>query len=285
MTGSSFVQAYANKSQREWEEAALRMAAEGGAVEWPLVAVTGRAKDGRSVTFRTTSDYFAVGTPEDALRLPLSAPAAQALADQKGMFLPTPLMVHLTWKTAAKVEPRPQWPNRGPNILQYAEHNRIIRDQFRSAQIAPIAGRLVSGHKKDVVIGKLVVPGKVVIFGWYSEKGIPGLAAPGDRIQPRSNVHEAMYADYSHGIRLVSPTVTVEGEEKSFVDVMADPILSSALSDEGPLRPDKLRYETGFPKAEPVAFFQGFPYFPGRGILELGVNALIFASRGGKVAV
>ena len=38
--------------------------------------------------------------------------------------------------------------------------------------------RLTSGQKKDVVVGQLVKPGKVVIYGWHRPDGTP--------IQPRT---------------------------------------------------------------------------------------------------
>jgi len=70
-------------------------------------------------------------------------------------------------------------------------------------------------------------PGRIAIYGWHRLNGAP--------IQPLSTVHGACYADYSHGIRLVSETVTVDGQSRSAYDVLQDPVLSRALSDEGPI--------------------------------------------------
>jgi hypothetical protein len=50
-----------------------------------------------------------------------------------------------------------------------------------------------------------------------------------------STVHGARYADYSHGVRLISTVVYVDGRPMSIFDVLADSQLSRALSDEGPL--------------------------------------------------
>ena len=88
---------------------------------------------------------------------------------------------------------------------------------------------LVSGHKKDVVMTNLLAanPGRIAIFGWHRLNGAP--------IQPLSTVHGACYADYSHGIRLVSETVLVEGERRSIYDVLQDPVLARVLNDEGPM--------------------------------------------------
>jgi hypothetical protein len=88
---------------------------------------------------------------------------------------------------------------------------------------------LVSGHKKDVVVTNLLTgnPDRIAIYGWQRLNGAP--------IQPLSTVHGACYADYSHGIRLVSETVLVNGEARSVYDVLQDPVLSRLLSDEGPI--------------------------------------------------
>ena len=48
-------------------------------------------------------------------------------------------------------------------------------------------------------------------------------------------MHGARYADYSHGIRLVSDIVYVNGVRRSMAEVLADPQLAGLLSDEGPL--------------------------------------------------
>jgi hypothetical protein len=48
-------------------------------------------------------------------------------------------------------------------------------------------------------------------------------------------VHGAGYADYSHGIRLVSQKVLMDGKLLSIFDVLKDPELASLLSDEGPM--------------------------------------------------
>jgi hypothetical protein len=70
-------------------------------------------------------------------------------------------------------------------------------------------------------------PGRVAIYGWHRGVGAP--------IQPLSTVHGARYADYSHGVRLVSNMVFVNGQRRSIFDVLADSRLAALLSDEGPL--------------------------------------------------
>jgi hypothetical protein len=57
-------------------------------------------------------------------------------------------------------------------------------------------------------------------------------------------VHGARYADYSHGVRLVSDVVYVDGEPRSMAEVLADPQLASVVSEDGPM-PELARFVTG----------------------------------------
>ncbi|MDE3029032.1 MAG: hypothetical protein KGH84_11600, partial [Paracoccaceae bacterium] len=70
-------------------------------------------------------------------------------------------------------------------------------------------------------------PGKVAIYGWQRTNGLP--------IQPLSTVHGAFYADYSHGIRLVSNTAFVNGKPHPLSDIFQDSGLAQIISAEGPI--------------------------------------------------
>ena len=48
-------------------------------------------------------------------------------------------------------------------------------------------------------------------------------------------MHGAGYADYSHGVRLVSAIAYVNGQPRSLLDVLQDPWLAGIVSDEGPI--------------------------------------------------
>ncbi len=104
----------------------------------------------------------------------------------------------------------------------------MIKEQ-RVALGCPL-GALISGHKKDVVLTNRLseILGRVAIYGWHRLSGIP--------IQPLTVVHGANYADYSHGIRLVSNVVLIDGKPRSIYEVLEDPKLATILSDEGPIR-------------------------------------------------
>jgi len=55
----------------------------------------------------------------------------------------------------------------------------------------------------------------------------------GDPIQPLSTVHGAQYVDYSHGVRLASMTVVVDGRPRSICDALQDSHVAPVLSHEG----------------------------------------------------
>ncbi len=98
----------------------------------------------------------------------------------------------------------------------------------------------MTGHKKDVIISTIARPGKVLIYGWFWPNGQKPPGGFGQPIQARSNIHGDFYADYSHGIRFIAPTMTVDGVSRSTEEILRDPVLSKLLSDEGPVY--KVRY-------------------------------------------
>ena len=70
-------------------------------------------------------------------------------------------------------------------------------------------------------------PRRVAIYGWRKLDGTP--------IQPLTTVHWDGYVDYSHGVRLVSRRMTVDGKERTVEEVLGDRRLCVLLSDEGPI--------------------------------------------------
>jgi hypothetical protein len=182
----------------------------------------------RTVTVWVTPDYFAIGTDEDDLRIPLSPATAQWLCDQLDCTLPTARLVDAIWLQARhKVTPQPISPKHHDiaSLPVFALHDRMV-----DAQTAREPGdALVAGHKKDVVLSTLLQewPDRVVLYGWHRLDGTP--------IQPKSKAHTTPHVDYSHGIRLVSRTVLLDGRPTTLDAVLADPRLCALLSDEGPL--------------------------------------------------
>lgn len=198
------------------------------------VRLAAHGPGGRPVeaTIFVLPDYLAIGSDDDFLYVPLGYGPATAVARNLGFVLPTPKMVDAIYaQSVHQLAPHPL--PAGPLMRSTAylqEHQVYIDAQRRGLPL----GCLISGHKKDLVITERLLrqPGRVAIYGWHRRTGAP--------IQPLSTVHGAAYADYSHGVRLVSETVLVGGRPRSIYEVLADPALAPALTYEHVL-PDARR--------------------------------------------
>jgi hypothetical protein len=201
------------------------------------VSLRGTAADGSSVviTLCVTPDYLAVGSDSDHARVPLGLRAASRIGGAFDMVLPTTRMVDLIHRAAdLRLAPRPMPAGPAMRSTDYlSRHNATVADQIRQAGASP--GRLISGHKKDIVLTPRLAerPGRVAIYGWHRANGEP--------IQPLSTVHGAGYADYSHGVRLVSRTAYLNGRPVDLLGLLASPRHAALLSDEGPVTGPYLR--------------------------------------------
>lgn len=235
LTGSQFVNLVSQMDDHQREQVILEQLLQGNLPAFlkrlKPVHLQQRLGDGRLVqaTIFVTPDYLAIGSESDFIRIPTNYFTASVVATHFGFILPTCKMVDAIYEQSAyHFTPQPMAP--GPRMRStayYQQHNRKIAQQRASCGI-PL-GELVAGHKKDVVISNRLtrMPGQVAIYGWHQPTGIP--------IQPLSTVHSAGYADYSHGIRLVSEVVLVDGKKRSIYDVLQDPELALLLTDEGPI--------------------------------------------------
>lgn len=193
------------------------------------VTVTGTGADGRParITLCVMPDYLALGSDSDFVRVPLGLPAATLIAERFDMVLPTTRMVDAIHAQAGvRLRPSPMTPGAQMASTDYfLRHNATLEGQRRSAGGA--LGVLVSGHKKDLVLSNRLErnPGRVAIYGWHQANGQP--------IQPLSTVHGASYADYSHGIRLVSRTAFINGQAIDLRDLLGDGRYAGLISDEG----------------------------------------------------
>lgn len=195
------------------------------------VTLQGELADGESVqvTVCVLTDYLAVGSDRDFLFVPMRLATALTVANDFGFTLPTSKLVDAIYQQA-EVHLVPQPLPAGDEMRStdyYWHHNELIAEQRRELGVTP--GVLTAGHKKDLVITNRLwrYPDRVAIYGWHR-----GIDSP---IQPLSTVHGARYADYSHGVRFVSTTISVNGKSMSLFDALADPDLSRVLSREGPL--------------------------------------------------
>lgn len=181
------------------------------------------------VTICVMPDYLAVGSNRNFVRTPLGLPTAARIALKLGFFLPTTRMVDAIYAQAKiHLAPRPMPASAQMTSTAYlVKHNATV-----DAQLGPQAGvpdELVAGQKKDLVLSNRLrkAPGKVAIYGWQKPNGRP--------IQPLSTVHQAVYADYSHGIRLIGATAFVNDRPEPLAQVMQDPSLARLVSSEGPI--------------------------------------------------
>lgn len=235
LTGSQFVNLVSKISEHQREQVISEQLLKGNIPEFlrklKPVKLQHRSKSGRlvSATIFVTPDYLAIGSQEDFIRIPMDLHTASNVASQFGFILPTRRVVDAIYKQSENhLTPQPLTP--GPQMrstFYYQRHNQKILEERSLRGIA--LGELVSGHKKDVVITNRLryKPGRIAIYGWHKPDGKP--------IQPLSTVHGAGYADYSHGIRLVSEKVLVDGKLLSVHEILQDPELASLLSDEGPI--------------------------------------------------
>ena len=236
MTGSEFARSVAQADGIQREQAILDQFLKGNIPDFlrrlKPVSLGNQSEDGKSftATLFAMPDYLAIGSDRDFLRIPMSLYTAAEIAVRYGFFLPTRKIVDALFaQSACRLTPEPMPP--GPRMRStayYWEHNQKIKKQ-RLPLHFPL-GALISGHKKDVVMTNRLVPGqgKIAIYGWHRPSGVP--------IQPLSTVHGAGYADYSHGIRLISDQVLLNGEPRLFYEILEDPTTAEVLSDEGVIR-------------------------------------------------
>ena len=244
ITGSEFIKQTEKMTPAQREEAILKEILAGNIPSFlrnlKEIEVTQKLKDGKNhtVKYRVMPDYLAIGNDRDFVRMPMSPLAAQIIAEKFNCILPTTKMVDDIYQRAqTRLLPEPMsggkyanWQSRMMKNEFYAEHQRLVEAQCQKR--GHQNGQLVAGHKKDVVISNHLDSHRknVVIYGWHDARN------GGKPIQGYGWSHENTYADYSHGIRLISTQVTVDGRAMNIKDVLADRTLCDLLSKEGPVK-------------------------------------------------
>lgn len=236
LTGSEFVRQIRGLSDDERELAILDQAVRGHFPSFlrhaEPVTLTGRSAEGVwvAITLCVAPDYLAVGTDIDYLFVPMRLKTALAVAGHYDSLLPTSRMVDAIY-AQARVHLQPQ-PLPASDTMRttgyYWHHSELVREQRQAFTEPP--GALTAGDKKDLVLTNRFWSnlGRVAIYGWH--------LVGGRAIQPLSTVHGARYADYSHGVRLISATAYVNGVAAPLLKLLQDPKLASILSDEGVIR-------------------------------------------------
>jgi hypothetical protein len=183
------------------------------------------------ITYHVIPDYLAVGSNDDYFLMPMTPLLAQRLAYALGLTLPTRKMVNQIWSAAPlKLAPATIPPSDQMTTIPVMwDHNIMVRTQRNQHLESHPLGTLVAGTKKDVIISNAIYgnapPRRVVIYGWHYQNGTP--------IQPRYAGHAETYADYSHGIRMVQNSITINGDPGNITDILQNNALSVLFSDEG----------------------------------------------------
>jgi len=182
--------------------------------------------------FFTVMDYMAIGSEQDYLYVPMTPSTAQYLADRLNCSLPTKKIVDVVYTNAdIKLDPQPIPPSsQMTTVPVFNQHTDSIKQQISKIGLDRSADNIIAGHKKDIIISNKIYSldrsyERVVIYGWHLSNNNP--------IQPVYNGHIASYADYSHGVRLISNIAFVNEDSTQLTDILRDAGLSALLSSEG----------------------------------------------------
>lgn len=223
--------------RQEREEEIFRQISEGNVPEFlrtPVPVTVIDTVDGTAYSLRyfVAPDYLSIGSDSDYILMPMTPLLAQRIADLTRCMLPTAKMVDQIYAAAdVKLPPQPIPPDAEMDKMpRFIQHNDSVRSLRRPLLGTFPPGALVGGTKKDVVIDPMIrsrlkskVPKPVVIYGWHRLNSVP--------IQPTYNGHGETYADYSHGIRLVCRTATINDAEIAIADLLRNARFALMISD------------------------------------------------------
>ncbi len=235
-TGSAFIERLTTLNRAE-QQAAISAAVLQGNVPKvaraliPIEIERSIAGQARSLRLYVLQDYLAIGSDDDFVRMPMPPGVAYQLADKLNCSLPTARLVdELFAASQLRLIPIPMQQDRD-RAATFLEHQRLIQKQLTDKAI----DGLVVGHKKDVILSNLLLnkPHRVAIYGWHYPSGVP--------IQPTYAGHVDWYTDYSHGVRLVSNEVTLDGQSSDYRELLKSAFWHELLSGEGPIDVSTLR--------------------------------------------
>jgi hypothetical protein len=234
--GSEFVSRLATLNDDQRESAILGQLLAGNIPAFlrqlAPVSLGERGSDGppARVVVCVLPDYLAIGSDTDFFLAPMRLRTALTVADRFRFWLPTRRIVDAVYAQAAvHLQPQPlPASDTMRSTAYYWHHNELVLSQRLDVPL-PL-GTLTAGDKKDLVLTNRLWDhlSSVAIYGWHQGNGRP--------IQPLSTFHGARYADYSHGVRLVSATVYVDGVPRPMPSLLQDSRVAEILSDEGRMR-------------------------------------------------
>lgn len=258
-TGSAFIASLGDKNGVERENRIFEQLRSGNIppslLVFHTVRTSGKDKAGGTHEFEyyVTPDVLSVGSESDSVRVPMDPVTAQRVADFFECLLPTARMVEQIYQAApTKLAFIPgNYAGTPRAYLQDASSEYLVHSHRIDAQLRRPPTILTAGHKKEIVISSGYVKQRrnkqtgesrpapmLAFYGAYTAEGVP-IQAPRSNGQPMrgwpSFAHEPGFVDYSHGVRLVWPTMKVDGATRTVADVLKDPQLCTLLAAEGPI--------------------------------------------------
>lgn len=259
-TGSAFIASLGDKKGVERENRIFEQLKAGNIppslLIFQTVRLSGKDKAGTSHDFEyyVTPDVLAVGSESDSVRVPVDPVTAQRIADFFDCLLPTARMVEQIYQAApTKLAFIPgHYAGTARDKLQDASSEYLTHSRKIDAQLRRPPTILTAGHKKELVISNgyikprtnketgVTKPAPMLAFyGGHTAAGVP-IQAPGVKEgRPMrgwpSFAHGPSFVDYSHGVRLVWPTMKVDGTKRDVAEVLKDPQLCPLIVAEGPI--------------------------------------------------
>lgn len=208
------------------------------AVTWASITT---AANGHLAEFMVFADALKI----EGVRITMSAYLEQTVADMLGCSLLTPRLADLVYANrSTMLVPHTQTPNASMVTSSVMIAQSASLDNSISAQ--PYKPGIVSTVGKHWVISNLLTThaNKAINYGWHIQgNAFAGVKWPGSVSLPGISViqnpgwaHAAHEVDYSQNCVLVARTCYVDGVTRDLHDVLQDPVLSSLVSVEGPLK-------------------------------------------------
>lgn len=259
-SGSAFIASLGDRKGVERENRIFEQIRAGNMPSWlrtfhtVRTSANDRAGQRHEIEFYVTPDVITIGSDGDNVRIPTDPVNAQRIADLFDCLLPTARMVEQLYQAApTKLAFIPGNYAGTPRAhLQDASSSYLWHSQQIDGQLRRPPTILTAGHKKEIVISNGYMRAsrnkttgamgparpKLAFYGAYTTGGVP-IQAPRNGGQVMrgypSFAHEPVFVDYSHGVRLVWPTMKVDGAERRIAEVLRDPNLSVLIAAEGPI--------------------------------------------------
>lgn len=233
---------------KEREELIVQAVARGAYDPPRWTTITSNYK-GRRAQIQVSADALTIL----GVRIDVTAEGAQRIADALGTVLPTPRILQLIWEQAeVRIEPCTSNPDaKMASTARMLEHSECV-DQ----RIAGKPGMVANEGKHWVLSNRIAGKQNLAAnYGWFMKGRRP--------IQTVGTRHDTAHTDYSQIVRLVKPTVRVDGREVDIRNVGRSPELAGLVSDEGPLFVWRAAEPDAAPKGKETSVASSPPAAPG----------------------